>query len=58
MTSLSMAAQFAALPQARRQKILTDAALTPQQKSAALNTVNQEQLRSVQQIVSEAATVR
>lgn len=44
--------------EARRQKILTDAALTQQQKNAALNKVNQEQLRSVQQIVSETATVR
>jgi hypothetical protein len=44
--------------EARRQKILTDAALTPQQKSAELNKVNQEQIRSVQEIVSEAATVR
>ncbi len=50
--------QMTKATEARRQKILTDAALTPQQKSAALNAVNQEQLRSVQQIVSEAATVR
>jgi hypothetical protein len=38
----------------RRQKILNDAALTAQQKSEALNAVSQEQMRSVQQIVSEA----
>jgi len=38
----------------RRQKILNDAALTPQQKSEALNSVNQEQMRTVQQIVSDA----
>jgi len=38
----------------RRQKILNDAALTPQQKSEALSAVNQEQMRTVQQIVSEA----
>ena len=38
----------------RRQKILNDAALTPQQKSEALNAVNQEQIRNVQQIVSDA----
>jgi hypothetical protein len=50
--------QMTKATEARRQKILTDAALTPQQKSAALNAVNQEQLRSVQQIVSESATVR
>jgi len=50
--------QMVKATEARRQKILTDAALTPQEKSAALNAVNQEQIRSVQQIVSEAATVR
>jgi len=44
--------------EAERQKIYTDAALTPQQKSAALNKVNQEQIQSVQRIVSEAAIVR
>lgn len=38
----------------RRQKILNDAALTPQQKSEALTAVNQEQMRTVQQIVSDA----
>ena len=38
----------------RRQKILNDAALTAQQKSEALSAVNQEQMRTVQQIVSEA----
>ena len=38
----------------RRQKILNDAALTPQQKSEALSAVNQEQMRTVQQIVSDA----
>jgi len=40
--------------ESRRQKILNDAALTPQQKSEAINTVNQEQMRAVQQIVTEA----
>jgi hypothetical protein len=40
--------------ESRRQKILNDAALTPQQKSEALNVVNQEQIRGVQQIVSDA----
>jgi hypothetical protein len=40
--------------ESRRQKILNDAALTPQQKSEALNAVNQEQMRSVQQIVTDA----
>lgn len=38
----------------RRQRILGDAALTPQQKTDALNAVNQEQMRSVQQIVSDS----
>ena len=38
----------------RRQKILGDAALTPQQKNDALNAVNQEQMHSVQQIVADA----
>jgi hypothetical protein len=40
--------------ESRRQRILNDAALTPQQKSEALNAVNQEQMRSVQQIVTDA----
>jgi len=38
----------------RRQKILNDATLTAQQKNEALNAVNQEQMRTVQQIVSDA----
>lgn len=38
----------------RRQKILNDSALTPQQKSEALIAVQQEQMRTVQQIVSDA----
>ena len=38
----------------RRQKILNDSALTPQQKSEALTAVQQEQMRTVQQIVSDA----
>ena len=50
--------QMTKATEAERQKILTDAALTPQQKSAALNEVNQKQLRSVQRIVSEKSTVR
>jgi hypothetical protein len=37
----------------KRQKILSDAALTPQQKNEALQAVNQEQQRSVQQIVTD-----
>jgi hypothetical protein len=42
----------------RRQKILNDSTLTPQQKSQALNLVQQDQIRAVQKIVSEAATQR
>jgi hypothetical protein len=38
----------------RRQKILNDATLSPQQKSESLGAINQEQIRSVQQIVTEA----
>lgn len=44
--------------EARRQKILTDASMTPQQKSMALNAVNMEQVQSVQRIVSEASSQR
>lgn len=43
--------------EAERQKILTDAALTPQQKSEALNKVNQKQILSVQEIVSKQSSV-
>ena len=38
----------------RRQKVLNDASLTPQQKNEQLNLVNQEQMRSVQQIVADS----
>jgi hypothetical protein len=50
--------QMTKATEAKRQKIFAVAALTPQQKSEALNAVNQEQMRSVQQIVSEAAAQR
>lgn len=46
--------QMTKATEARRQKIITDAALSPQEKSAALNAVNQEQMQSVMKIVSEA----
>ncbi len=46
--------QMTKASESKRQKILNDSALTPQQKSEALNAVNQEQLRTVQQIVSDA----
>jgi hypothetical protein len=44
--------------ESRRQKILNDSTLSPQQKSQAMNAVQQEQIRAVQRIVSEAATQR
>ena len=50
--------QMTKVLEAERQKILTDAALTPQQKSEALNRVNQKQLLSVQEIVSKKSSVR
>lgn len=46
--------QMTKATEARRQKIITDAALSPQERSAALNVVNQEQMQSVMKIVSEA----
>jgi hypothetical protein len=42
------------LSEQKRQRILSDGSLTPQQKTDALNTINQEQLRSMQRIVSDA----
>ena len=39
----------------KRQKILADASLSLQQKTETLNTVNQDQLKSLQRIVTEAA---
>jgi hypothetical protein len=45
--------QAAKANELKRQRILSDAALTPQQKSEALQAVNQEQQRSVQQIVTD-----
>jgi hypothetical protein len=40
----------------KRRKILVDAAMTPEQKSAALNAVNLEQMQSVQKIISDSAS--
>lgn len=40
--------------EAKRQKILGDATMSPQQKSMALNAVNMEQMQTVQRIVTEA----
>lgn len=45
--------QSAKANELKRQKILGDAALTPQQKSEAIQAVNQDQQRSVQQIVTD-----
>jgi len=50
--------QMSKANEGRRQKILNDSALTPQQKSEALNLVNQEQMRSVQQIVADSRNQR
>jgi hypothetical protein len=50
--------QMSKANEGRRQKILNDAALTQQQKSEALNVVNQEQMRSVQQIVADSRNQR
>jgi hypothetical protein len=44
--------------ESKRQKIINDAALTPQQKSIALQAVNQEQAQFIQKIVVEAAASR
>ena len=46
--------QMAKANETRRQKILNDTTLTPQQKGEALNAINMEQMRSVQQIVADA----
>jgi hypothetical protein len=50
--------QMAKLSETKRQKIMQDGSLTPQQKNEAINAVNLEQQRSVQQIVSQAAIQR
>jgi hypothetical protein len=42
----------------RRQQILNNAALSPQQKNDELNRVNMEHLRALQQIVNEANNIR
>jgi hypothetical protein len=50
--------QMTKATEGKRQKILNDTALSPQQKSEALNAVNQEQMRTVQQIVTDARNQR
>jgi len=42
----------------KRKKIMSDAALTPQQRTEALNALYQEQMRSLQQIVLQYAAQR
>ena len=44
--------------ESKRQKIINDAALTPQQKSVALQAVNQEQAQFIQKIILEAGPKR
>jgi len=66
MTALQYGAPTAILPiyemaklsETKRQKILRDATLTPQQRIEALNALNVEQQRSVQQIVNDSAVRR
>jgi hypothetical protein len=47
--------QMAKVNESKRQEIINDANLTPQQKSEALNAMNQEQQKSIQRIVTESA---
>jgi hypothetical protein len=47
--------KMAKLNESKRQQIINDANLTPQQKSEALNAMNLEQQRHIQRIVSENA---
>ncbi len=48
--------QMTKVNESKRQRILKDASLSPQQKSEAINEVNQEHQKSIQQIVIDAAT--
>jgi uncharacterized membrane protein len=50
--------QMTKTSETRRQQILNNAALSPQQKNEELNRVNMEHLRALQQIVSEANNIR
>jgi len=50
--------EMSKLSEQKRQKILTDKALTREQQSAAINAVNQEQLKSLQRIVTESGGQR
>lgn len=44
--------------EARRQKVLNDASMPPVQKSQALQAIQQDQIRAIQRIVTDAATLR
>jgi hypothetical protein len=50
--------QMTKLNESKRQKIINDASLTPQQKSEALNAVQQEQQQTIHKIVTEANAQR
>jgi hypothetical protein len=50
--------QMAKATEGKRQRILNDASMTPQQKNEALNAVNLEQQRTLQKIVAESSTPR
>ena len=50
--------QMAKLSESKRRKILQDTTLTPQQKTEALNALNAEQQRSLQQIINESVIRR
>jgi hypothetical protein len=50
--------QMNKLNESKRRQILSDGTLSQQQKNEALNVVNQEQMRSLQQIVMEFAAQR
>jgi hypothetical protein len=50
--------RMAQVTESKRQQILNNAALTPQQKSEALNAVNIEQQQSIQKIIIESAGQR
>lgn len=47
--------QMARANESKRQQIIDDANLTPQQKSEALSAMNQEQQKNIQRIVSDSA---
>ena len=46
--------QMTKINKSKRQRIIDDPALTPQQKSEAINALYQEQQRSIQKMAGEA----